>query len=112
MYLDRLKKYNPKLNNVVTFTEKLALAQAAQADALAVRHGAGRSQEVQQPRQQMPAGDRGAMRRHLTGPDPIAHVERVLQHRLGGARPSRPRMRLGDLGAPPDQMRQTGLMRR
>jgi Asp-tRNA(Asn)/Glu-tRNA(Gln) amidotransferase A subunit family amidase len=32
MYLDRLKRYNPKLNNVVTFTEELALAQAAQAD--------------------------------------------------------------------------------
>ena len=32
MYLDRLKKYGPKLNNVVTLTEELALAQAAQAD--------------------------------------------------------------------------------
>jgi Asp-tRNA(Asn)/Glu-tRNA(Gln) amidotransferase A subunit family amidase len=32
MYLDRLKRYNPKLNNVVTLTEDLALAQAAQAD--------------------------------------------------------------------------------
>ena len=32
MYLDRLKKYNAKLNNVVTLTEDLALAQAAQAD--------------------------------------------------------------------------------
>ena len=32
MYLDRLKKYGPKLNCVVTITEELALAQAAQAD--------------------------------------------------------------------------------
>jgi Asp-tRNA(Asn)/Glu-tRNA(Gln) amidotransferase A subunit family amidase len=32
MYLDRLKKYGPKLNCVVTLTEDLALAQAAQAD--------------------------------------------------------------------------------
>jgi len=32
MYLDRLKKYGPKLNCVVTVTEDLALAQAAQAD--------------------------------------------------------------------------------
>jgi Asp-tRNA(Asn)/Glu-tRNA(Gln) amidotransferase A subunit family amidase len=32
MYLERLKKYGPKLNNVVTLTEELALAQAAQAD--------------------------------------------------------------------------------
>jgi Asp-tRNA(Asn)/Glu-tRNA(Gln) amidotransferase A subunit family amidase len=32
MYLARLKKYGPKLNNVVTLTEELALAQAAQAD--------------------------------------------------------------------------------
>ena len=32
MYLDRLKKYGPKLNCVVTLTEELALAQAAQAD--------------------------------------------------------------------------------
>jgi Asp-tRNA(Asn)/Glu-tRNA(Gln) amidotransferase A subunit family amidase len=32
MYLDRLKKYGPRLNNVVTVTEELALAQAAQAD--------------------------------------------------------------------------------
>jgi Asp-tRNA(Asn)/Glu-tRNA(Gln) amidotransferase A subunit family amidase len=32
MYLERLKKYNPKLNCVVTLTEDLALAQAAQAD--------------------------------------------------------------------------------
>jgi Asp-tRNA(Asn)/Glu-tRNA(Gln) amidotransferase A subunit family amidase len=32
MYLDRLKKYGPKLNCVVTLTEDLAFAQAAQAD--------------------------------------------------------------------------------
>jgi Asp-tRNA(Asn)/Glu-tRNA(Gln) amidotransferase A subunit family amidase len=32
MYLDRLKKYGPRLNCVVTLTEELALAQAAQAD--------------------------------------------------------------------------------
>jgi Asp-tRNA(Asn)/Glu-tRNA(Gln) amidotransferase A subunit family amidase len=32
MYLGRLKKYGPKLNNVVTLTEELALAQAADAD--------------------------------------------------------------------------------
>jgi Asp-tRNA(Asn)/Glu-tRNA(Gln) amidotransferase A subunit family amidase len=32
MYLERLKTYGPKLNNVVTLTEELALAQAAQAD--------------------------------------------------------------------------------
>jgi Asp-tRNA(Asn)/Glu-tRNA(Gln) amidotransferase A subunit family amidase len=32
MYIDRLKKYGPKLNCVVTLTEELALAQAAQAD--------------------------------------------------------------------------------
>jgi Asp-tRNA(Asn)/Glu-tRNA(Gln) amidotransferase A subunit family amidase len=32
MYLGRLKKYGPKLNCVVTLTEELALAQAAQAD--------------------------------------------------------------------------------
>jgi Asp-tRNA(Asn)/Glu-tRNA(Gln) amidotransferase A subunit family amidase len=32
MYLERLKTYGPKLNCVVTLTEELALAQAAQAD--------------------------------------------------------------------------------
>ena len=32
MYLARLKKHGPRLNNVVTLTEDLALAQAAQAD--------------------------------------------------------------------------------
>src|SRR5687767_14762933 len=32
MYLDRVKKYGAKLNCVVTLTEDLALAQAAQAD--------------------------------------------------------------------------------
>ena len=32
MYLERLKKYGPKLNCVVTLTEDLALSQAAQAD--------------------------------------------------------------------------------
>jgi Asp-tRNA(Asn)/Glu-tRNA(Gln) amidotransferase A subunit family amidase len=32
MYLARLKKYGARLNNVVTLTEELALAQAAQAD--------------------------------------------------------------------------------
>ena len=32
MYLERLKKYGPKLNCIVTLTEELALAQAAQAD--------------------------------------------------------------------------------
>ena len=38
MYLGRLKKYGPKLNCVVTLTEELALAQAAQAD-LEIRAG-------------------------------------------------------------------------
>ena len=33
MYLDRLKKYSPKLLCVITFTEDLALQQAAKADA-------------------------------------------------------------------------------
>ena len=32
MYLDRLKRYNPKLNCVVTFTDDLAKRQAARAD--------------------------------------------------------------------------------
>jgi Asp-tRNA(Asn)/Glu-tRNA(Gln) amidotransferase A subunit family amidase len=32
MYLERLKRYGPKLNCVVTLTESLALAQAAEAD--------------------------------------------------------------------------------
>lgn len=32
MYLDRLKRYGPKLNCVITLTEDLALEQAAQAD--------------------------------------------------------------------------------
>lgn len=32
MYLERLRKFGPKLNCVVTLTEELALAQAAQAD--------------------------------------------------------------------------------
>jgi hypothetical protein len=32
MYLERLKKYGPKLLNVVTVTDELALSQAAQAD--------------------------------------------------------------------------------
>jgi len=32
MYVERLKKFGPKLNCVVTLTEELALAQAAQAD--------------------------------------------------------------------------------
>jgi len=32
MYLERLKKHGPKLNCIVTLTEELALAQAAQAD--------------------------------------------------------------------------------
>jgi Asp-tRNA(Asn)/Glu-tRNA(Gln) amidotransferase A subunit family amidase len=32
MYLARLKKYGPRLNNIVTLTEELALSQAAQAD--------------------------------------------------------------------------------
>jgi Asp-tRNA(Asn)/Glu-tRNA(Gln) amidotransferase A subunit family amidase len=33
MYLARLKRYNPKLNNVVTFCDDLAMKQAKQADA-------------------------------------------------------------------------------
>ncbi|MBC8167799.1 MAG: amidase, partial [Bryobacteraceae bacterium] len=33
MYLDRLRKYGPKLNCVITITEDLALEQAATADA-------------------------------------------------------------------------------
>ena len=75
-------------------------------EAVAVRHGAGRGEGIQQPRQQMPACDRGAMRGDLAGPDPIAHVECVLEHRLDMAGPRRPRMRLGDLAAAADQMRQ------
>jgi hypothetical protein len=59
----------------------------------------------------MPACDRGAVRRDLTGRDTISNVERVLQHRLDVARPSRPRMRLGNLAASPDQMRETCLVR-
>ena len=38
MYLARLKKYSPKLLNVVTLTEELALQQAAQAEA-EIKHG-------------------------------------------------------------------------
>jgi hypothetical protein len=59
----------------------------------------------EQPRHQMPARDRDAVRGDLTGRNPIANVERVLWHRLDAARPSRPRMRVGDLTASPDQMR-------
>src|SRR5262249_52333667 len=33
MYLDRMKKYSPRLLSVVTLTEEMALQQAAQADA-------------------------------------------------------------------------------
>ena len=33
MYLMRLKRYNPKLNNVVNFCDDLAVKQAKQADA-------------------------------------------------------------------------------
>ena len=33
MYLTRLKRYNPKLNNVVSFCDELAMKQAKQADA-------------------------------------------------------------------------------
>src|SRR5262249_5674486 len=81
-------------------------------EALAVWHGAGSGEEVQQPRQQVPACDRGAVRGDLTGRDTIANVQRVLQHRLDVARPSCPRMCLGDLAASSDQMRETCLMRR
>jgi hypothetical protein len=81
-------------------------------EALAVGHGARRGKEVQQPRHQMPACDGGAVRGDRTGRDTIADVERVLQHRLDVARPGRPRMRVRDLAASPNQMRETGLMRR
>jgi len=81
-------------------------------ESVAVRQGTGRGKEVQEPRHQMPACDRGAVRGHVTGHDAIANGERVLQHRLDVARPGRPWMRLGDLAAASDQMRETGLMRR
>lgn len=77
-----------------------------------VRHGTGSGEQVQEPSQQMAACDCGAMRGDLTARDTIAHRERVLEHGLDVARPGRSRMRLGDLAAPPDQMGQTGLMRR
>ena len=54
--------------------------------------------------------DGRAMRRHLTSGDAVANVERILQHALNVLRPRGSRMRLGDLAAPADQMRQTGLM--
>ena len=38
------------------------LRREMRGEAVAVRHGAGRGEEIQQPRQQMPACDRGAMR--------------------------------------------------
>lgn len=38
MYMARLKKYSPKLNCVITFTDDLALEQAARADS-EIRHG-------------------------------------------------------------------------
>ena len=59
MYLDRLKKYGPKLNCVVTLTEELALAQAAQADkeiqvralqGAAARHPLGREGSLRHQR--------------------------------------------------------------
>lgn len=43
-------------------------------------------------RQQLPARNRRAVRRDLTGRDTIAHAKRVLQHSLNPARPSGPRI--------------------
>ena len=56
MYLDRLKKYGPKLNCVVTLTEELALAQAAQADK-EIRAG-----KYQGPLHGIPWGAKGPLR--------------------------------------------------
>lgn len=81
-------------------------------ETLTVRHGTGSDEQVQEPRHQMAACDRGAMEGDRTARDTIAHRQRVLEHGLDVARPRRSRMRLGDLAAPPDQMCQTGLMRR
>lgn len=62
--------------------------------------------EVEQPRQQMPGSDVAAM----CGDAKIAHVECVLQHRLNAARLRRPRVRVGDVAAAPDRMRQARVM--
>ena len=80
-------------------------------ESMAVRQRTGRGEEVGEPRHQMPTGDRGAVRGDVTGHDAIADVECVLQHRLDVAWPGRSRMRLGNLAASPDQMREAGLMR-
>jgi hypothetical protein len=69
---------------------------------LTVRHGTGGGEQVQEPRHQMAACDSGAMHGDLTARDTIAHRERVLEHGLDVARPSRSGMRLGDLAAPPE----------
>jgi hypothetical protein len=60
----------------------------------------------------MPACDGGAVRGDLTGRDPIADGEGILQHGPHVVRPGRPRMRVRDLAASPNHVRETRLMRR
>src|SRR5215471_18007710 len=67
-------------------------------------------QEVEQLRDQMTAGDRGAMRRDLTAGESISDVEGPLEHGLHIPRPGGAWMGFGDLAAATDQMRKTGLM--
>jgi hypothetical protein len=67
-----------------------------------MRQMPGAAREDQQPPQPTPACAGGAIRGYLPGRETIAHVERVLQHRLDMSA----RVRVGDLAAAPDGLRQ------
>src|SRR5262252_4219384 len=77
---------------------------------LAVGKAAWRIQQVEESCDQMAARDRCAMCRDLSRGDAVANVERLLQNGFDMVRPRGSWMRLGDLAAAADQMRQTGLM--
>jgi hypothetical protein len=78
---------------------------------LTVRDRARGGDLIGESRNQVAAGDGAAVGGALARRDTVANGECLLQQRLHLTRPDRPRMRVGDLAAPSDQMRQTGLVR-
>ncbi len=79
---------------------------------LAGPHASRSIEQVEHARDQVSARHRGAMRGGLARAEPVANVERLLQHSMHLRRPARAWMRLHDLAAPPQQMRDTRLMDR
>jgi hypothetical protein len=81
-------------------------------EALDVWDRAGIGEHVEQLREQMPARDVHAVGRDRAGDAAIAHSQRVMQDPRDARWQARPRMIALQEPTPPEEMRETGLMKR